>query len=68
MEMLTQHPMKDWGVFDSEGAEVVRRWYKMEWTDPCDILVDKIFDKLRSVVQESVDAAAQALLRTDEAR
>jgi hypothetical protein len=33
----------------------------MHWTDNCDGLIGKIFDKLRSVVQESVDAAAQAL-------
>ena len=57
--MLTQHPLRDWGVFDFEGTEVVRRWYAMEWTDPCDSLVDKIFDKLRSVVQEGIDSAAQ---------
>lgn len=61
MEMLTQHSLRDWGVFDSEGSEVVRRWYKVKWTDPCDSLVDKIFDKLQSAVQESVDAAAQVL-------
>jgi hypothetical protein len=61
MEMLTQHLLRDWGVFDFEGTEVVRRWYKLKWTDPCDFLVDNIFDKLRSAVQESVDAAARAL-------
>jgi|HubBroStandDraft_4_1064222.scaffolds.fasta_scaffold635254_1 hypothetical protein len=61
MEMLTQHSLRDWGQFDTNGTEVVRRWYKMHWTDNCDGLIGKIFDKLRSVVQESVDAAAQAL-------
>jgi hypothetical protein len=61
LEMLTQHPLRDWSVFDYEGTEVVRRWYKMKWTDPCDSLVDRIFDKLRSAVQESIDAVAQAL-------
>jgi hypothetical protein len=64
MEMLTQHPLRDWGIFDFEGSEVVRRWYKMKWTDPCDGLVDTIFGKLRSVVEESVDAAAEALSRS----
>jgi hypothetical protein len=64
MEMLTQHPLRDWGVFDYEGTEVARRWYKMQWTDPCDSLVDKIYNNLRSVVQGSVDAAAQVLSLT----
>lgn len=62
MEMMTQHPLRDWGLFDSEGTEVVRRWYRIKWTDPCDSLVDKIFEKLRSVVQEDVDATAKGLV------
>ena len=61
VEMLTQHSLSDWGIFDSEGSEVVRRWYKMGWTDTCDDLVEKIWGKLKDVVQESVDAAVKTL-------
>jgi hypothetical protein len=61
MEMLTQHSLRDWGVFDVEGVEVVRRWYKMNWTDSCDSLVDKICEKLNEAIQQSVDAAVKAL-------
>jgi hypothetical protein len=61
MEMLTQHSLRDWGAFDIEGVEVVRRWYKMSWTDSCDSLVDKICRKLNELVQTSVDAAVKAL-------
>ena len=61
MEMLTQHKLKDWNAFDHEGVEIVRRWYTKQWDDRCDSLVDNIFDKLRTVVQESVAATAQAL-------
>lgn len=61
MEMLTQHSLSDWGIFDSEGIEVVRRWYKMGWTETCDDLVEKIWGKLKDVVQESVDAAVKTL-------
>jgi Caspase domain len=61
MEMLTQHSLRDWGVFDIEGVEVARRWYKMSWTDSCDSLVDKICGKLNEIVQTSVDAAVKAL-------
>jgi hypothetical protein len=64
MEMLTQHSLKDWGVFDAEGLEVARRWYTMNWTDSCDFLVEKIFDKLQSVVQDSVNEIAHALSQT----
>jgi len=31
VEMLTQHALVNWGVFDPDGLEVVRRWYKMNW-------------------------------------
>jgi hypothetical protein len=61
MEMLTQHSLRDWGAFDIEGVEIVRRWYKMSWTDSCDSLVDKICGKLADAVQASVDAAVKAL-------
>jgi hypothetical protein len=61
MELLTQHPLRDWGVFDIEGTEVVRRWYKMSWTDNCDSLVEKICGKLTEVVQASVDSAVKSL-------
>ena len=61
MEMLTQHSLRDWGVFDVEGVEVVRRWYKMSWADSCDGLVEKIYSKLNEIVQASVDAAIKAL-------
>jgi hypothetical protein len=61
MEILTQHSLRDWGVFDTEGVEVVRRWYKMGWTDSCGGLVDKICGKLDEIVEASVDAAVKVL-------
>lgn len=60
-EMVTQHSLRDWGTFDADGVEVTRRWYKMNWTDSCDDLVEKIYAKLKSVIQESVDATAKTL-------
>lgn len=61
MEILTQHSLRDWGAFDIEGVEVVRRWYKMNWTDSCDSLVENICGKLKEAVQASVNAALKAL-------
>jgi hypothetical protein len=59
MEVLTQHSLRDWGIFDSEGAEVVRRWYKMSWTDGCDCLVAKMSGTLKAVVNDSVAAVSK---------
>jgi hypothetical protein len=61
MEVLTQHALRDWGIFDSDGVEVVRRWYKMNWTDNCDGLVNKISGKLKEIVDESITGALKAL-------
>lgn len=59
MEVLTQHALVDWGVFDSDGVEVVRRWYKMNWTDSCDGLVSKICGKLKENVNGSIAGAVK---------
>ena len=61
MEMLTQHPLRDWDVFDSEGEEMVRRWYKKGWTEDCDGLVDTIWEKVAESVQQSLDGTIKAL-------
>lgn len=61
MELLTQHSLTDWGVFDSEGTEVIRRWYRMSWTDTCEGLVAKICGKLKEIVKERIDATVKAL-------
>jgi hypothetical protein len=58
--MLTEHALVDWGVFDPDGVEVVRRWYKMNWTDSCDGLVSKISGKLKEMVNESITGALKS--------
>ena len=40
-EIGTQHNLTDFGRFDDEGYEVVRRWYKLHWTQNTDDLVVK---------------------------
>lgn len=59
MEMLTRHLRTDWDVFDSEGVEVVRRWYKKPWTDSCDGLVKNIWQKVKDTLQENMDTAVK---------
>ena len=61
MEILTEHSLIDWGVFDSEGEQVVRRWYKMSWTDTCGALVTKISQALKDAVNQRIDATLKAL-------
>ena len=61
MEMLTQHSLTDWGVFDFSGDEVVRRWYKRKWTDSCDDIVESIWQKIKETVQERIDATVKSL-------
>jgi hypothetical protein len=61
IEMLTLHSLRDWNDFDSEGEEVVRRWYKKSWTDDNDGLVDKIWEKLVETVQQNIDGAVKVL-------
>jgi hypothetical protein len=60
-ELLTQHSLTDWGVYGSEGAEVVRRWYRMPWTDTCDGLVATICGKFKEAVKERIDATVKAM-------
>jgi hypothetical protein len=60
-EMLTQHSLRDWGIYDFDGEEIVRRWYKLNWTDDCDSIADGILEKICTAVQTSIDAALQAL-------
>jgi hypothetical protein len=60
-EMLSQHSLLDWGQFDSQGSEVVRRWYKKGWTESSDGLVEQIFAKLHEVIQENVNSTAKFL-------
>lgn len=62
MEILTEHSLIDWGVFDSEGEQVVRRWYKMSWTDTCGALVTKISQALKDAVNQRINATLKALL------
>ena len=44
-EMLTQHSLRDWGAYDLDGEEIVRRWYKMNWTQDSDSVVEGILER-----------------------
>jgi len=60
-ERMTEHKLRDWGVFNSEGAEITARWYKVKWTDACDYLTDTIRDNLKAVIEKSIASTADRL-------
>jgi hypothetical protein len=61
-ELLTENVLRDFGVFDTSGKELVRRWYKMKWTDSCDSVVSKVLGEVKIVVEKSVASASRALV------
>jgi hypothetical protein len=58
-EIVTQHPRIDWEGFDQEGREIVRRWYKMGWTDDVSDLVEKICGALEDAVRQHIASTAE---------
>lgn len=51
-EIVSQHKLKDFGEFQTEGEEVVRRWHKLKWTESSDGVSTKIKSKLDEIVHE----------------
>lgn len=60
-EVATQHSLRDFGVYSDSGSDLVRRWYKMLWTDSAAGLVEKITGKLIENVREHLEAVERRL-------
>jgi len=60
-ELVTLHPRTDWEKFSSSGTEAVRRWYKLEWSQSVDHVVQKICDGLTKSIQDHITATAKRL-------
>lgn len=54
-EILTSHRRTDFETFESEGSDVIKRWYKQAWNGEVGWLIDKIYAKLVEVVEAHVD-------------
>jgi hypothetical protein len=54
-EVLTRHVRTDWNRFDSYGDEVVRRWYKLDWGQNPEGVIEKIRDALAQTVQDHIE-------------
>ena len=61
LELGTQHKLTDFNQFGIKGKEIVRRWYKLAWTDGVDSIVDKITTRLHQVVKEHLEETEQRL-------
>ena len=62
-EIGSQHSLKDFSEFDVEGDEVVRRWYKLQWTENTSGIVVKIASKLDELVRQHLENTEQRLIK-----
>ncbi|WP_071798784.1 caspase family protein [Natronohydrobacter thiooxidans] len=60
-EVLTQHSLADWEAFAPDGSEVVRRWYKLEWDDDPEFLVEKVCQKLTAAITEHIESTTKRI-------
>ena len=60
-ELGTQHNMTDFGEFNFEGNEAVRRWYRLQWSEHTDGIVEKISLGLHEMVRKHLERTEQSL-------
>ena len=61
-EVITQHSLEDFGSYEVEGKEVVRRWYKFGWSENADRMVSSVVAKLDETVRTHLERTQQRLL------
>ena len=60
-ELATRHSRTDFQAFDYEGAELTRRWYKLDWGTDVGWLVEKITEKLDETIKSQLASAQERL-------
>jgi hypothetical protein len=60
-ELVTQHRLHDFGKFDTEGSEISRRWWKLDWFKPTDSVVSQISTVLLGAVENHLVAAEKRM-------
>ncbi|GLH80350.1 hypothetical protein SSBR45G_52590 [Bradyrhizobium sp. SSBR45G] len=60
-EFATQHMLRDFGVYESAGPEIARRWWKRNWAEGTGSIVDEISKKLEEVVRLQLESAEKRL-------
>jgi hypothetical protein len=60
-EVATEHLLRDFGRYDSDGPEVSRRWWKRVWAEGSGTIVDQISQKFAEVVRQQLENAEKRL-------
>ncbi len=60
-EMLTRHPLEDWNDYAAEGTEVTRRWYKFEWSDSTDYIVEQICSNVEDSARQHLEQTTKRI-------
>jgi hypothetical protein len=62
-EIVTQHRLRDFGTYDVDGDEIVRRWYKFDWKNSTQGLVEKIVVELDGLIRDHLETTEQRLAK-----
>ncbi|SRR5258708_11391684 len=60
-EIATQHMLQDFGKFNNDGSKVVQRWYKFNWKESTDGMVNKMANSLSEIVTAHIENTAKRL-------
>ncbi|MDE2013295.1 MAG: caspase family protein [Alphaproteobacteria bacterium] len=60
-EVATLHMLYDFGKYDNDGTNAVKRWYKFAWNESTDGVVEKITNKLSEIVTAHIKNTAKRL-------
>ena len=60
-EVIARHSLEDFERYDGEGEEVARCWYKFDWDEIADDIVDGVVAKLNEVVRAYMELTQQRL-------
>ena len=64
-EIATFHMLHDFGKYDSDGNNAVKRWYKLAWDESTEIVVQKITNTLFERVTNHIENVAKRLTVRD---
>jgi Caspase domain len=60
-EIATQHMLRDFNKYDSDGPEVSRRWWKRVWAEGTGGVANQISTKIAEIVRQQLENAEKRL-------
>ena len=60
-EVATQHRLRDFGKYDSDGPEISRRWWKCVWSKGYEAIASQISAKFAQAVRAQLESAEKRL-------